>query len=110
MKTAIKYTLAACVVVLLAACGQKEAVIEVPTPPIPTLSVSEIIDMSKNERQELERRCLGVSHETCSNLKSDSFQKRKDLRIAMCKAGASYTGLSDRNKAAREERKCDEMF
>jgi len=111
MKNSIKLILAASAVALLAACGQKEAVVEVPkAPSIPTMTVREILDMSKNERQELERRCLGVSHPTCTELKGDSFRQLKDFRISLCRVGAAQKGLYDRYEAAREEKKCDEMF
>lgn len=107
----MKKSVAPLILLLLTACGQKESVVEIPKgPPIPTLTVSQILDMSKNERQELERRCLGVTHATCTELKSDSFNKLKDFRIASCKTNAAFKGLSDRYEGIREERKCDEMF
>jgi hypothetical protein len=111
MKTAFKLTLAAITLLMLTACGKKdETVAEPKAPPIPTMTVNQILDMSKNERQELERRCLGISHPTCNELKGDSFKKLKDLRISMCRLGAAQKGLYDRSGAAREERQCDEMF
>jgi len=77
---------------------------------IPSLTLKQILDLSKNERQELERRCLGVSHPTCTELKSESFKKLRDLRISLCRSGASQTGLYDQRKAAKEERECDNLF
>lgn len=111
MTQEIRQFIAPILLLMLVACGQKEAAVEVPKgPPIPTLNVSQILDMSKNERQELERRCLGVTHPTCTELKSDSFNKLRDFRIASCKTNAAFKGLSDRYEGMREERKCDEMF
>ena len=79
-------------------------------PIIPNLKVDQLLKMSKNERQELERRCLGVSHPTCSELKGDGFRKMMDLEVSYCKSNAARKGLYDRSEGAREERKCNEMF
>ena len=57
----------------------------------PSFSVTQIIDMSKNEREELERRCLGVSNSSCSNL-SDAKSKMR-ARVDSCKQ--TKTGYFD---------------
>jgi hypothetical protein len=111
MNNTIKLILAASAIALLVACGKKDETITEPkAPSIPIMTLNEILDMSKNERQELERRCLGVSHPTCTELKGDSFKRSKDFRVSLCRLGAAQKGLYDRSEAAREERKCDEMF
>jgi hypothetical protein len=111
MKILIKLLFAFAIVVSLAACDeQKSVVVETKSPPIPDLTLNQILDMSKNERQELERRCLGVTHKTCTDLKSDSFRRAKEFRIASCNVDASFKGLSDPGAAARARRKCDELF
>lgn len=53
-------------------------------PNIPSYDVSSVRALSKNERQELERRCLGVDHPTCTLLKSDSLKTMEDLDRAFC--------------------------
>ena len=111
MKLATKLVLALSLATVITACENKNTVqVEPKTPAIPTLTVNQIMDMSKNERQELERRCLGVTHETCAALKSESFETLKRLRISMCNVDASYKGLTDSAEAARARRKCDDLF
>lgn len=111
MLKTVKFVLAVTAVATLVACGKQEVAVEKPKEPqIPELTASELLDMTKNERQEIERRCIGQSHTTCSELKGDSFKKMKDFRISLCRVGAAQTGLSDRYEGAREERKCDDMF
>ena len=110
MKNAIKYTLAAIFFALLTACGEKaEPKAEPKAPSIPTMSVHQILDMSQNQRQELERRCLGVSHPTCDEFAKGSVKRLMELRISLCKVDAAQKGLYDRYGAERDERKCDEM-
>jgi len=111
MKNSPKSLLVASVFLFLAACGKKDEVTEeTAVPPIPNMTVNQIVKMTKNERQELERRCLGVSHETCTNLKSDEFEKSKAFDLALCRASASMTGLTDRYAGRVEEKKCDDLF
>ena len=110
MKKIIKYKLAASLLALLMACGEKaEPKAEPKAPPIPTMSLNEILDMSKNQRQELERRCLGVSHPTCDAFTKGSVERLMNFKISTCKAVAAQKGLYDRFGAERDERKCDEM-
>ena len=53
-------------------------------PNIPSYDVSSVLQLSKNERQELERRCLGVDHPTCTLLKSNSLKTMEDLDRSSC--------------------------
>ena len=62
-------------VTLLSACDQPQPP-AVQKPSIPR--VSNWIDLSENEFQEIERRCLGVSHPTCDGL-SKGRESRKRL-------------------------------
>lgn len=75
---------------LLTACDkQKEhepkEVVKV-EPPFPSLSIYEILALNKNERAELERRCLGVQHQTCTNFKSEEFVKLDDQSKKLCES------------------------
>jgi hypothetical protein len=56
---------------------------------IPTLTVAELIALSKNETDEIERRCLGVAHPTCLKLKSESYSKSFQLEKSFCDAGST---------------------
>jgi len=98
--------------VLLAACGKEdEASSEPKAPLIPTLTSTQLIEMSKNERQELERRCLGISHPTCTVLKGDSFNSLKKAYLASCRLRAAQKGfLKERYVIEREYRICDEKY
>ncbi len=113
MKVEIKLIIATSILASLLACGDQNNA-STPqvsaTPSIPTYTLNQLLDMTKNERQEIERRCLGVTHQTCTDLKSDSFRKLKEVRISSCNVDASFTGLSDPVEAARKRRKCDELF
>jgi hypothetical protein len=111
MKVATKLILAFYIITSQVACDSKhDAKVEPKTQLIPKLTLTEIMNMTKNERQELERRCLGVSHETCSLLKSESFENLKRLHISGCIADASMKGLSSAEEGARARRKCDDLF
>lgn len=70
-------------------------------PIIPSYTISEVRELSKNERQELERRCLGLDHPTCVILKSDTLKEMDSLDKSFCeskKALSQITGsrLSDK--------------
>ena len=98
-------------VMALSACGQKESsTAAAPTePPFPSFTVAELLKLSRNERQELERRCLGLSNTTCTALKSDSFKNGFNLNMSFCKAGAAQNGLLSRSAGAEAERKCEQL-
>jgi len=70
-------------------------------PSIPVLTVEKLLDLNKNEIQEIERRCIGISHVTCENLKSDGYKKLWELKKSLCKTGKTldkFTGsVSDSN-------------
>lgn len=53
-------------------------------PPFPSLTTSQLLELNKNERAELQRRCLGVSNKTCTDFKSDSFKRTDDALKALC--------------------------
>jgi len=92
--------------VFFVACSERQDVQSSATEPsIPNFSVSELTKLSKNERQELERRCLGSSHMTCLNLKSESFKNSIELDKSFCRANNT---LNRMNKYSGEETKnCD---
>lgn len=118
MKT--KYLMALVIAAFLSACqksegtaGQKsEGTAEQAAPQqrsIPDLTVDSLLNLSRNERDELERRCLGASHQTCANLKGDSFKKMLELKKAFCRTDASVKGLTDRAAARDAERRCEDL-
>lgn len=108
MQIWIKISLLMGFIVSLVACDNNSAGSRTDSPSIPNYSIDKILDMSKNERQELERRCLGISHQTCSNLSSGSFRERKESRLKICNYKASLE--NDNEKRTREQKKCDELF
>lgn len=63
-------------------------------PNIPSYDVSSVRALSKNERQELERRCLGVDHPTCTLLKSDSLKNMDDLDRSFCELEVSQNQIT----------------
>ncbi len=90
------------VAVALVACGEKAPdSAEAPqAPAIPSLSVDELLALNKNERQEMERRCLGSTDATCVRFKSDEFRNRDDLERSFCNTGKAmdrFTGTSMSN-------------
>lgn len=112
MKNLVEFFSIAIVLILLTACNnnKENALVEPKGPTIPTLSAAQIMDMSKNERQELERRCLGITHPTCTELKGDEFAKLKNRKLQRCRLDASHIYVFDRNEGKRLERLCDELF
>ena len=72
------------------------------SPNIPTLDASQILDLSKIEQDELQRRCLGVTHPTCAELKSDSFKNLRNLRKSMCETARLMNG--------QVEEKCRQFY
>lgn len=90
------------VAVALVACGEKtpDAAAAPQAPAIPNLSIDELLALNKNERQEMERRCLGSTDATCVRFKSDDFKKRDNLERSFCSAGKAMdraTGMSSNN-------------
>lgn len=95
---------AALLVGMLTACDQQKTAADqqntqVPSeqkenrgPEIPILSVNQILDLSKNEFNEIERRCLGARSETCTNMKSESYTTLRDLRKSLCETGRLLDG------------------
>ncbi len=79
-------------------------------PNIPDLKRSEIMELSKNERQELERRCLGVSHPTCIELKSKSFKMLMGLKFTTCEAAAAAKSIIDPYEGRIAKGVCNEQF
>ena len=115
MKKTLKYILVSSALVLLAACGKEDEASSEPKAPlipiIPTLTADQLIEMSKNERQELERRCLGVSHPTCTALKGNYFKELKMMKLSTCRFRAAQKGfLKERYVIEREYRICDEKY
>lgn len=87
---------------VVAACGNSGSVGGNSTPQpsqpnIPSYDLSSASDLSKNERQELERRCLGVDHPTCTLLKSDSLKNLDNFSKALCEAQAAQNGITGRS-------------
>lgn len=96
--------------VTLVACGNKDVAESAPKKPdVPSISYSELTELTKNERQELERRCLGVDHPTCTELKGSALKNWIELEISSCKVSAAMTGFSDRYAGRQEEAKCDDL-
>ena len=52
----------------------------------PYFTVDEIILLNKNERSELERRCLGLHNQTCTNFKSEEFLKKDKQYREYCES------------------------
>ena len=100
------FTLVA-LVVAIAGCSQQSGETSVAAtskePPFPSFSLEQLLDLNKNERAELERRCLGVSNPTCDEFKGDPFKKQDAFRKSLCGVGdtvGNMTGLP-------RESKCD---
>lgn len=55
---------------------------------LPAMNEVQLAELNRNERQELERRCLGVTHPTCTALKSDFFKQLLNVKLAVCDANA----------------------
>ena len=90
---------------LITACGQQTATApDVPKePPFPTFTNAQLLDLSKGERQELERRCLGVSNKTCDEFKSDDFKKQDAFRKSMC----DTKDAMDKMTGGRRDAECE---
>lgn len=118
MKIIIKFTLAALVFLFIRACGKRDEVVTGPKESmIPNLTVNQILDLTRNERQELERRCLGSSNTTCIELKSELYTTLRDMKISRCETRVAFKDLEnsislapDREGLAREKQKCRDMF
>ena len=96
--------------VTLVACGNKDVAVSAPQKPdVPYMSLSQLTELSKNERQELERRCLGVDHPTCTELKGSSLQTQINFKVSSCKVSAAMTGMSNPYAGRQAEAKCDDL-
>lgn len=63
-------------------------------PNIPSYDLSSVRQLSKNERQELERRCLGIDHPTCTLLKSDSLKRLENLDRSFCETEVAQNRIT----------------
>lgn len=62
----------------------------------PYFTVDQIILLNKNERDELERRCLGLHNKTCTNFKSEEFLKKDEQYRALCESSRNvYQAAED---------------
>lgn len=109
MRNKFKISWVLCVVALLVACGKNQTENKAEEPKVPNLTFDDLTKLSKNERQELERRCLGVSHPTCTQLKGSSLQNHLDLKKAFCKTSAIVKNPSDAYQVRIDEAKCEEL-
>jgi len=94
---------------LIVGCERRESdsasATPTPTGPnIPSLDVSQLANLTKNERDEIERRCLGANHPTCDALKSDSFRKLWELKVAHCNTKESMRQISGGSRTPECER------
>lgn len=69
---------------------------------IPDFNLDALIKLSVNEKNELERRCLGVNHPTCNTLKSKEYKDKIESWRKACMVGAAFQ-MENRKK---EEDKC----
>ena len=105
--TLIKASALFVVLNFMGGCGQKE--IENKEPSFPYFSTSQIADMSNNERQELERRCLGLKNETCDNLKSKEVQSLIETKVGVCKLNAISKNMFNPYQEKEDDKKCEQM-
>jgi hypothetical protein len=97
------------VVALLAACGKNQTENKAEVPKVPNLTFDDLTKLSKNEREELERRCLGVSHPTCVQLKGNSLKNHLDLKKSFCKTSAIVKNSADAYQMRIDEAKCEQL-
>lgn len=102
-----RLSLAVAILTLLAACERSPTSASTTSgapsvPSIPTLDATQILDLSKNEQSELERRCLGVTHPTCTEMKSEGFKSLRDLRKSLCE--------TERLVSGKVEDKCRQFY
>lgn len=97
----------------ISACGQNDdATLRAATksePQIPSMTITELVALNKNERAEMDRRCLGVQHKTCSDYKSEAFRKVDDLERSFCNLADASGNLYGAAKPPPTE-KCKVYF
>jgi len=72
----------------------------------PNLSKEEISLMNRNQRSELERRCIGVTNETCFNL--SSVQGSKKSLVDYCKLRVQMRFKIVGAEAEQDIKRCEE--
>ena len=72
------------------------------SPNIPTLDEAQILDLSKIQQDEIERRCLGENHPTCAAMKSKKFKALRDFKKSLCEI--------DRTQSGRIEDGCRQFY
>lgn len=87
---------------VLTACKPVEVEVEkTKESPFPYFTTSQLLDLSKNERNELERLCLSNAQKpVCIDLKSDGFKNLEKFRKGMCETENDinkYHGSSSNN-------------
>ena len=105
----LKATLALLVcVAALTACDKKDAdVATAPqVPEVPSMTMDQLLAMNKNERAEMERRCLGISNKTCNDFKGEQFKTSDGIRRSGCMVAESTRSLG----GLRREAKCEVYF
>ena len=64
----------------------------------------ELAKLSKNQFEEIERRCIGVTHPTCTQLTSESYKNIYDFLKSSCEAQSArnaYAGGTDMSAECR---------
>lgn len=82
-------------------CSQQDAPV---LQHLPAMNEAQLAELNRNERQELERRCLGVTHPTCTALKSDFFKQLLNAKLAVCDANAVAQEVAGKDYQAEKTR------
>lgn len=96
-------------VAFLTACNQQnspQASAKQSEAPFPVLTIDELLNLNKNERAELERRCLGLSNKTCSDFKGSTFKQRDESARSSCQSAAAM----DRVIGGKTQPKCEKYL
>ena len=60
---------------------------------VPLLTIEQYVELNKNQRQELERQCIGSSSPTCRLSSSTTFIKVMESRKSFCEMNNSYNTI-----------------
>lgn len=104
--------LASMLVLMLAACSPKKSneAAQSNEPELPSFTMDQMLDFNQAQREELKRRCLGATSQTCNDYKSETFKKRDELAKTFCDMAEVQRMSRGADKALPRSVKCNVYY
>lgn len=107
-----KYLWTSILVVLLAACNPKKDVVAAQStePALPAFTIDQMLAFNPAQRAELNRRCQGMTSQTCADYQSEVFKTRDELAKTLCDIAEVQRLSKGADKALPRSVKCNVYY